>query len=132
MDSAQLRVVIASAQAGSAEAYQALLNAYGSRLYGYFFRACGNHHEAEDMLGEMMLRLVRRMWRYDDRGRFEPWLFRIAANMVRDRIRRYRSNPSPVSLSSDGENVGPAGGSVGVARADGGLPVPCQRGIGGA
>ena len=107
MDPAQLRAVIASAQAGSADAYRVLLEAYGRRLYGYFFRACGNHHEAEDLLGEMTLRLVRQLRRYDDRGRFEPWLFRIAANMVRDRIRRYRAKAPPVSLSSESDSSAP-------------------------
>ena len=48
------------------------------------------------------MRLVRTLKRYDERGRFEPWLFRIAANMVRDRIRRRKANPRPVSLSAEG------------------------------
>ncbi len=99
MEAQQLRAIIASAQEGSAEAYRALLDAYGPRLYGYFYRATGRHHDAEDLLGEMMLRLVKQLKRYDDRGRFEPWIFRIAANMVRDRIRRRKSKPPPVSLS---------------------------------
>ncbi|HUT01409.1 MAG TPA: sigma-70 family RNA polymerase sigma factor [Phycisphaerae bacterium] len=104
MDSQQLRAVIAAAQAGDAEAYRALLDAYGKRLYGYFLRATGKHHDAEDLLGELMLRLVARIGRYDDRGRFEPWLFRIAANMVRDRIRRAKANPPPMSLSIESES----------------------------
>jgi RNA polymerase sigma factor (sigma-70 family) len=101
MDSQRLRAVIASAQAGDPEAYRALLDAYGRRLYGYFLRATGNHHDAEDLLGELMLRLVSKIGKYDDRGRFEPWMFRIAANMVRDRIRRIRTSPAPVSLSAE-------------------------------
>lgn len=104
MDPQQLRVTIAAAQAGDAKGYQVLLEAYGSRLYGYFFRATGRHHEAEDLLSELTLRLVRTLERYDHRGRFEPWLFRIAANMVRDRIRRFRTNPTPVSLSAESES----------------------------
>ena len=104
MEPKQLRATIASAQAGSAEGYQALLEAYGPRLYGYFFRATASHHDAEDMLSELMLRLIRQMKNYDDRGRFEPWLFRIAANMVRDRIRRMKSNPGAVSLSAESDS----------------------------
>lgn len=107
MEPQQLRATIALAQAGSAEAYQALLESYGPRLYGYFFRATGSHHEAEDLLGEMVLRLVQRLRSYDERGRFEPWLFRIAANMVRDRIRRSKVRPGHLSLSSDSDGAGP-------------------------
>jgi len=105
MEPERLRATIASAQAGSADGYQALLEAYGPRLYGYFFRATGRHHDAEDLLSELTLRLVRRLPKYDHRGRFDQWVFRIAANMVRDRIRRLRANPSAVSISA-GEDVG--------------------------
>jgi len=96
--------MIASAQAGEPRGYEALLEIYGPRLYGYFFRATGSHHDAEDLLGELTLRLVRRLSSYDDRGRFEPWLFRIAANMVRDRIRRIRANPRPMSLTAEDDS----------------------------
>ncbi len=41
----------------------------------------------------MMLKLLQQLRRYDERGRFEPWLFRMAANMVRDRFRRIRAAP---------------------------------------
>lgn len=104
MEPQRLRAVIASAQAGEAEAYRALLDTYGRRLYGYFLRATGSHHDAEDLLSEVMFRLVAKLADYEDRGRFEPWLFRIAANMVRDRIRRMKANPRPVSLSVESES----------------------------
>ena len=103
MDSDQLRETIAQAQAGSAAAYELLLGDYGGRLYGYFYRATGHHHEAEDLLSELTFRLVRTLKKYDDRGRFESWLFRIAANMVRDRIRRRKIRPRKVSLSIEND-----------------------------
>jgi RNA polymerase sigma factor (sigma-70 family) len=80
-----------------------LLAGYGPRLYGYFFRATGRHDEAEELLAEWTLRLVRTLKTYSDQGRFEPWLFRIAANLVRDRIRRSRNRPAAASLSAEDE-----------------------------
>jgi RNA polymerase sigma-70 factor (ECF subfamily) len=109
MDEQQLRQTVHRAQAGEADAYEALLNAYSKRLYGYFIRATGRHHDAEDLLSEMMLKLVRTLKNYDHRGRFEPWLFRIAANMVRDRIRRSKTRPRAMSLSAEDDE----GGSMG-------------------
>jgi len=106
MEPQRLGEVIASAQAGDSRAYEALLEAYGPRLYGYFVRCVGSHHDAEDLLGEMTLRLVSRLPSYDDRGKFEPWLFRIAANLVRDRIRRLKTNPAPASLSAEDNSGG--------------------------
>ena len=101
MEKQPLREIVAAAQGGSSEAYGLLIDRYGRRLYGYFYRATGSHHDAEDLLSELLVRLVRRLESYDDRGRFEPWLFRIAANMVRDRIRRFKTKPRPASLSQD-------------------------------
>ena len=106
MDSQSLRATIRAARAGEDGAYRRLLAAYGPRLFGYFFRATGSAHDAEDLLGELMLRLVRRLADYDEQGRFEPWLFRIATNLVRDRIRRSQTRPSPASL-----DAGQPGGS---------------------
>jgi RNA polymerase sigma-70 factor (ECF subfamily) len=123
MEPRRLPEVIAQAQAGQAWAFEALLEAYGPRLYGYFFRALGNHHDAEDLLGEMTLKLVARLATYDDRGKFEPWLFRIAANLVRDRIRRLRANPSPASLSIEDDS----GGSLGDRLA--GESEPADKGL---
>lgn len=106
MDQQRLKDTIADAQDGSPEAFGALLDAYWPRLYGYFLRAVGRHHDAEDLLGDLALKLVRRLKHYDDRGRFDHWLFRIAANMVRDRIRRLKVRPYVASLSADRDNGG--------------------------
>lgn len=107
MDRQELQATIAAAQKGHGAAYRALLEAYGPRLYGYFLRAVGNHHDAEDLVGEMALKLVRQLKSYDDRGRFDPWLFRIAANMVRDRIRRIKVRPRVASLSAESRDGRP-------------------------
>ncbi len=101
MESARLRAIIASARSGNADDFGLLLELYGPRLYGYFFRATGSHHDAEDLLSEITLRLVRQLKIYREQGRFEPWLFRIAANMVRDYIRRQRSHPAETSISGE-------------------------------
>ncbi len=118
MELQQLQAMIALARAGRADGYRALLDAYGSRLYGYFLRATSNSHQAEDLLGELMVRLVKNLKKYDERGRFEPWLFRIAANMVRDRFRRLKRQSSVVSIH--------ATDSIGVELVDrlAGAPAP--------
>jgi len=108
MDPDNLGAMIASAQAGSAEAYEGLLEAYGHRLYGFFLRATGDHHDAEDLLGEVMLRLVSHLKDYDERGRFDAWLFRMAANLVRDRFRRSKTAPRMISLPQADRSATPA------------------------
>ena len=112
MESEQVRAMIRGARAGREQAYQEFLAAYGPRLFGYFYRATGSAHDAEDLLGEVMVRLLRRLGDYDERGRFEPWLFSIAANLVRDRIRRARARPSMASLEADDGDHGSLGDAL--------------------
>ena len=99
MNKQQLLDTVARAKAGDATSYSLLLKEYQSRLYGFFIRATGNHHDAEDLLGELVLRIVRSLELYDEKGRFEAWLFCMASNLVRDRIRRRKAGPSVMSLS---------------------------------
>ncbi len=103
VDPGELRRAVRAAKSGDPEGFSVLLGAYGPPLYGYFLRATGRHHDAEDLLSEITLRLVRRLKTYDERGRLDQWVFRIAANMVRDRIRRIKAAPTLTTISGDGE-----------------------------
>ncbi len=91
MDVAELSELIARAQRLDPAAFDALVEGYGPRLYGYFYRATGRRSDAEDLLQELFVRLVGTIGQYEHDGRFEAWLFRIATNLVRDRIRRART-----------------------------------------
>ncbi len=88
MQQDKLQSIIHRAQKGEARAFEELLSVYGNRLYGFFCRRCGDLHDAEDLLQELFLRLVKSIGRYDHKNRFEPWLYRVAVNLVTDRLRR--------------------------------------------
>jgi RNA polymerase sigma-70 factor (ECF subfamily) len=92
MDTDQLADLIGRAQRRRPEAFDELIDAYSSRLYGYFYRCTRSRHDAEDLLQEVFVRLVRMISEYQHDGRFDAWLFRIAANLVRDRARRARTS----------------------------------------
>ena len=87
-DAAQLTDVIERAQRREPDAFDTLVDLYSSRLFGYLYRRTGSRHDAEDMLQEVFVRLVRTLDRYTHDGRFEAWLFRIATNLIRDRVRQ--------------------------------------------
>ncbi|UCD28131.1 MAG: RNA polymerase sigma factor [Planctomycetota bacterium] len=94
MDAEILTDLIARAKRRDPAAYDALVEEYGSRLYGYFYRLTGSQHDAEDLLQELFVRLVRMIGKYQHQGRFEGWLFRIAMNLVRDRVRQQKKSKS--------------------------------------
>lgn len=71
-----------------AEALGRLVDLYGSRLYGLLYRLTASRDAADELLQETFLRVVRTIDRYEHNGKFEAWLFRIAANLARDRGRQ--------------------------------------------
>ncbi|MBN1342832.1 MAG: sigma-70 family RNA polymerase sigma factor [Phycisphaerae bacterium] len=85
--------VIRRAQGRDPAAFEALVDAYSHRLYGFIYRLTGNRDDADDLLQEVFVRVVRMIVKYQDDGRFEAWLFRIAMNLARDRVRRIRKSP---------------------------------------
>lgn len=107
MDDNGLARIIAEAQRGDPAAHEALVDRYAKRLYGFFYRVLGQRNDAEDLMQEVFLRVVRMIAAYRDDGRFEPWLFRIAANLARDRIRTVRRTPTRVALDND-DGEGPS------------------------
>ncbi|HSW45588.1 MAG TPA: RNA polymerase sigma factor [Phycisphaerae bacterium] len=92
MDNAQIAELVARAQRADPAAFDELVDAYSPRLYGYFYRLTGVRHDAEDLLQEVFVRLVRTIGDYKHDGRFDAWLFRMATNLVRDRVRRVRAS----------------------------------------
>lgn len=116
MDASQLADVITRAQQRDPEAFDLLVETYSARLYGYFYRLTGCRHDAEDLLQEVFIRLVRMIGAYEHDGRFDGWLFRIATNLVRDRVRRTRKAKS-LGLEGQQHAVGDDLDPV-VARAD--------------
>ena len=92
--------IIEQCRKGRPEAFNWLLETYGRRLYAYFLRTSGSTHDADDLLQEIFVRLIEKIGDYKHQGRFEHWLFRIAANLARDRIRRLQRSPSSLSLDA--------------------------------
>ena len=88
MKTEQLARNIRLCQKGRPEGFTRLLERYGRRLYGYFLATSGSPSDAEDLVQELFVVLMEKIADYRHTGRFEQWLFRIAANMARDRARR--------------------------------------------
>ncbi len=100
MEEDGLADLIDRAQRRDPQAFDDLVERYGRRLFGYLYRLTGSRDDADDLLQEVFVRLVRTIGSYQHDGRFEGWLFRIATNLARDRIRRIRRAPAVVSLDA--------------------------------
>ncbi|MBI4716219.1 MAG: sigma-70 family RNA polymerase sigma factor [Planctomycetes bacterium] len=122
----ELTAIIERARQLDAAAFDALVERYSARLFGFLYRFTNQPEDAEDLVQEVFVRLVRTIRDYQHDGRFEPWLFRIAANLARDRVRRIGRSPTLASLDgptpeSDEESDGDAAGQAGGAAPDASL-----------
>lgn len=81
---------------GDLAALRPLVERYHGPLLGFLYRMVGgDHHLAEDLVQETLLRLIRQ--RSYTAGRpFKPWLYAIAANLARDHFRS-RSAAGPIA-----------------------------------
>ena len=80
------------------QALHELVDAYAARIFGLLYRLTGERETAEDLLQETFLRVVRMIADYQHDGKFEAWLFRIAANLARDHARRIKRRGRPMAL----------------------------------
>lgn len=107
MDKAGLDELLYRACRRDAEALSKLVEVYSPRVFGLLFRLTGTRDVAEDLLQETFLRVVRTIGRYEHAGKFESWLFRIAANLARDRARTLRRRGEVGSLDGAGSEYEP-------------------------
>ncbi len=108
------RDLVRRLKAQDPRAFEELVRTYQNRVFGLVYRMLGDRHEAEDVAQEVFLSVHRAIGRYRGEGRFQTWLFRIAANACRTRLRhlahRAAHGAEPLDAVLDGK--GAAGAPV--------------------
>lgn len=104
--------VLARAAAGEADAWTALVATYSKRVYGLLARQCGDRELAEEITQATFVKVVGHIGLYREQGKFEPWLFRIAMNRLRDEMRRRGRQARTMDMSGSGGNSGEGGGGA--------------------
>lgn len=89
MESAHLDKIKALKK-GKREGVSWLIDSYADKLMGFFYRNGLQINDAEDMVQEVFLRVIKAIGRYKEKDRFEMWLFRIAHNLLIDYWRTKR------------------------------------------
>ena len=79
------RELIALAQSGDADAMGALYDQHHEALFRYIWLKVGDRHLAEDLAGDVFVRMLAALPRYRPmQATFRAWLYRIAHNLVMD------------------------------------------------
>ena len=72
---------------GRSEAFEPLVTPYRQPLLAIAYRLTRDWEEAKEVAQEALLRAYKYLGRYDTSRSFRNWLFQIAANEARDRVR---------------------------------------------
>jgi len=98
--------LIALVQQGQKRAYDELVRRFKGRLYSFILRMVADPVEAEELAQDTLIRAYIHADKYREIARFSTWLFTIATNLVRNRVRKRKRTPrmlnlDPAPLSDD-------------------------------
>lgn len=90
---------------GNESALAELLRRHKSRIYTSIFLLVKDQYLAEDIFQDAFIKVINtlRSGRYNEEGKFLPWVLRIAHNLVIDYFRKEKR--TPVITSSDGTDI---------------------------
>lgn len=75
-------------------AFEAFVDAYGDRIYGFGIRMCGEREDARDVLQDTLLQAYRGLKDLQHPEALKSWLFRVAANACRMKRRKGKYEPA--------------------------------------
>ena len=93
--------------------FEQMVLAYQHRLYGFALRLSGNPQDAEEIAQDAFVRAYRALPGYSIEQRrtlaIRPWLYQIALNIYRNRVRRRSLRQIPLDTNDeDDERSSPA------------------------
>ncbi|SYZ72668.1 RNA polymerase, sigma-24 subunit, ECF subfamily [Candidatus Zixiibacteriota bacterium] len=100
--------LIASALAGSQEAYRELMERHRPAIYHIVYKFVQEKEAAADLVQETFMKAFASLETYRSEYKFSTWLYRIAANSAIDHLRKQRIKT--LSLDSAGQTDDDQGG----------------------
>lgn len=90
---------------GNEEAFADLVNRHRNKIFTKVYMIVKDQYLAEDLLQETYIKVVNtiKSGRYNEEGKFLPWVTRIAHNLAIDHFRKAKRYPTIVM--EDGSNV---------------------------
>jgi RNA polymerase sigma-70 factor (ECF subfamily) len=86
-------------QEGDRRAFDEIVSRYKGRLYSFLLRMVKDPTVAEELTQETLIRVYLHADKYREIARFSTWVFTIATNLVRNKMRRRARLPRFLSLN---------------------------------
>lgn len=92
----QDRELIKGFMAGNDYCFEVLLSRYKAKVFTTIYLIVKDRCIAEDLFQDVMIKVVRmiRSGKYNEEGKFLPWVIRIARNLAIDHFRKVQRNPT--------------------------------------
>jgi len=91
--------LIVLVQQGNRRAFDEIVARYKGRLYSFILRMVKDPGLAEELTQETLIRVYLHADKYREIARFSTWVFTIATNLVRNRMRQQSRSPRLLSLN---------------------------------
>ena len=80
---------------GNEQCFAELISRYKSKVFTTIYLIVKDRSIAEDLFQDVMIKVVRmiRSGKYNEEGKFLPWVVRIARNLAIDHFRKVQRNP---------------------------------------
>lgn len=82
--------LVESFQRGDTSVFDLLVERWDRKIQGAIYRVVGPSEDARDLCQEAFLKAYRGLGTFKKDARFSSWLYQIALNVCRDRLRRRR------------------------------------------
>lgn len=88
-------VLVAAYMSGDEEALSKLIKRHQHRLYNFIYSKVFDKEIAEDIFQDTFIKVIRTLKRgkYNEEGKFLPWVMRIAHNLAIDHFRKSNRMP---------------------------------------
>ena len=98
-------VLITLYRNGNEAAFNQLVDRYQSKVFTTLFLIVKDQDVAEDLLQDVFVKVIHTLNsdKYNEEGKFHPWLLRIAHNLAIDHFRKAKRYPT--ILLEDGSNL---------------------------
>jgi RNA polymerase sigma-70 factor (ECF subfamily) len=98
-------VLITQYRNGNEAAFDLLVDRYKSKVYTTIYLIVKDQDVAEDLLQDVFVKVVHTLHsdKYNEEGKFQPWVMRIAHNLAIDYFRKAKRQPT--ILLEDGSNL---------------------------
>ena len=93
--------LIIKAQQGDKSAFEELYNLTSPKAYFVALKICSNEHDAQDILQESYIKILKKIDTVDPNGNFTAWVYQIVANTGKNFLKAKK----PVLFGDDEDEI---------------------------